>query len=41
LGLSICLGIVKEHHGDIRFDSQPGVYTRAIVELPTEEGALV
>jgi signal transduction histidine kinase len=41
LGLSICLGIVREHHGDVRFESQPGEYTRAIVELPVEESALI
>ncbi len=41
LGLSICLGIVREHRGDIRFESHPGEYTRAIVELPVEESALV
>ncbi len=41
LGLSICLGIVREHRGDIRFETQLGAYTRAIVELPAEEGALV
>jgi len=41
LGLSICLGIVKEHHGDIRFESEAGKFTRAIMELPAEEGALI
>lgn len=41
LGLSICLGIVKEHHGDIWFESQPGEYTRAIVELPADGGVLI
>ncbi len=41
LGLSICLGIAKEHHGDIWFESQPGEYTRAIVELPADGGVLV
>ena len=41
LGLSICLGIVKEHHGDIWFETQPGEYTRAIVELPADGGVLI
>lgn len=41
LGLSICLGIVREHHGDIRFETQAGEYTHAIVELPAEESALI
>jgi PAS domain S-box-containing protein len=40
LGLSICHSIVKEHRGDIYFETQPGAFTRAIVELPTEGGAL-
>lgn len=34
IGLSVCLAIVKEHRGDIWFETQPGEYTRAIVELP-------
>ena len=41
LGLSICLGIVKEHHGDIWFETQPGEFTRAIVELPADGGVLI
>lgn len=41
LGLSISLGIVKEHHGDIWFDTRPRQYTRAIVELPADGGVLV
>jgi signal transduction histidine kinase len=41
LGLSISLGIVKEHQGDIWFESQPGQYTRAIVELPAGDDVLV
>jgi PAS domain S-box-containing protein len=34
LGLSISLGILKEHGGDLAFDSQPGRGTTAIVTLP-------
>ncbi len=41
LGLSICLGIVKEHQGDIWFETQRGEYTRAIVELPVDSGVLI
>ena len=41
LGLSISLGIVKEHRGDVWFETQPGEYTRAIVELPSDGGVLV
>ena len=41
LGLSISLGIVKEHRGDIWFESKTGEYTRAIVELPADGSVLV
>jgi len=41
LGLFISHRIVKEHHGEIYFDTQPGQYTRAVIELPVKEGALV
>jgi PAS domain S-box-containing protein len=34
LGLSISLGILKEHGGDLAFESQPGVGTTVIVTLP-------
>ena len=40
LGLSISHGIVKEHHGDIYFETQPGTFTRAVVELPADNGGL-
>ncbi len=41
LGLSISLGIINEHHGEIHLESKQGEYTRAIVELPTEKSALI
>ena len=34
LGLSVSYGIVKKHHGDIRFESQPGEGTTFTVLLP-------
>ena len=34
LGLSIVYGIVREHGGDVTFESQPGVGTKFIVEVP-------
>ncbi len=37
LGLSICFGIIKEHEGQIRAESQMGVGTRILVELPVRE----
>ncbi len=40
LGLSISHSIIKEHSGDIYFDTQPGEYTRAVVELPADSGGL-
>ena len=41
LGLSISYGLVKEHGGQILFESEPGVGTAFYVELPAmEEAAL-
>ena len=34
LGLSIVYGIVREHGGDVTFESQPGAGTKFIVEVP-------
>ncbi len=34
LGLSLSYGIVQEHHGSIRAESQPGVGTEFILEFP-------
>ena len=33
LGLSISYGIIERHHGKLKFESQPGAGTTAIVEL--------
>ena len=38
LGLSISHGIVKEHHGEIRVESEPGQFTRIHVDLPVDNG---
>lgn len=38
LGLSISHGIVKDHHGELYFESEPGEYTIAIVVLPVDNG---
>lgn len=38
LGLSISHGIVKEHHGEITVESEPGKYTRIHVDLPVDNG---
>ena len=37
LGLSISHGIVKEHNGNLRVETELGVYTRFILELPVEQ----
>jgi signal transduction histidine kinase/ActR/RegA family two-component response regulator len=34
LGLSICYGIVTEHDGTIRVESEPGRLTRFVIDLP-------
>ena len=38
LGLSISFGIVKDHHGKIDIETEPGEYTRFILELPVDNG---
>lgn len=34
LGLSVCYGLVKDHGGELRYESKPGEGTTAIVALP-------
>jgi signal transduction histidine kinase len=34
LGLSVAFGIIKDHAGEIRVESELGKYTRFIIELP-------
>jgi len=38
LGLSISYGIIKKHDGSILFESVEGEYTKAIVDLPVDNG---
>jgi two-component system NtrC family sensor kinase len=38
LGLSVSLQAIKEHHGDIQFETTPGVGTKFIVILPDIDG---
>lgn len=38
LGLSISHGIVKDHHGELYFETVPGEYTKAILILPVDNG---
>ena len=38
LGLSISHGIVKDHHGSLDFETEPGEYTKAILVLPVDNG---
>ncbi len=39
LGLSLSYGIVQEHHGSIRAESQPGIGTEFILEFPIARAA--
>jgi len=36
--LSISYGIVKEHHGDLSFDTEQGKMTRFVLDLPVDNG---
>ena len=38
LGLSISHGIVQDHHGLLNFETELGKYTRAILDLPVNNG---
>jgi signal transduction histidine kinase len=37
LGLSVSYGIIKDHSGEIRVDSNPGQFTRFTIFLPVED----
>jgi len=38
LGLAISYGIVKDHHGDLTFESEQGSFTRFHLDLPIDNG---
>jgi two-component system NtrC family sensor kinase len=40
LGLSVCLGIVKQHHGEIQVESTLGVGSTFLVSLPLNQDLL-
>jgi signal transduction histidine kinase len=37
LGLSISHGIINDHHGRLTVESEEGVFTKVIIDLPAEE----
>ena len=39
LGLAVSYGIIRNHEGDIRVNSQPGEGTRFTIEIPISQGA--
>ena len=38
LGLSISHAIIREHQGELHFETEPGRYTRFYVDLPVDDG---
>ncbi len=38
LGLSISHGIMREHHGELYFETKPFEFTHAVMELPVDNG---
>ena len=38
LGLSISIGIVKDHHGNLTFETEAGKYTKFYLDLPRDNG---
>ncbi len=40
LGLSLALGVVQQHGGQIRFESSEGSGTAVTIDLPVESGEL-
>jgi signal transduction histidine kinase len=38
LEISISYGIIKEHHGELTFESEPGQYTKFHMDLPVDNG---
>lgn len=39
LGLSISFGIIKDHHGELSFETKPGRFTRFCIDLPAADAA--
>ena len=38
LGLSIAYGIIRDHHGELNFETKAGEFTKFYMDLPVDNG---